>query len=84
MVAKVVTTVDAEYKEDSKKLSLADYFACQLRQELDDLSEQKLWVELYLLEPDWLAVEVCHKLARNASPFFDSRGVRQISMVCML
>ena len=81
MVAKVVATVDAKNREDSRKLSLADYFVTELRQGLDELSEQKLWVELYMLEPDWLSVEICQKLARNFCPFFDSRGLRQIANV---
>ena len=80
-VAKVVTTFDAEYKEDSRKLSLADYFAKELREGLDSLTDQKLWCEIYMLEPDWLAVEICQKLSRDNCPLIDARGLRQISNV---
>ena len=32
------------------------------------MSEEKLWSELYLLEPDWLAMEVCRKLTHEEYP----------------
>ena len=76
-LAKVVSAFDDT--DDSKKLMLANYFSSELRDVFDNLSEKKLWSELYLLEPDWLAVEVCQKLAQNTSSYFDTRGLRQIS-----
>ena len=76
-LTKVVAAFDD--KEDSKKLMLANYFSSQMRDVFDNLSDQKLWTELYLLEPDWLAVEVCQKLAHNTASIFDTRGLRQIA-----
>lgn len=77
VLTKVVAAFDD--KEDSKKLMLANYFSSQIRDVYDNLSDQKLWTELYLLEPDWLAVEVCQKLAHNTASSFDTRGLRQIA-----
>ena len=62
-LAKVIAMLDPKDDENSKKHLLADYFACQIKLVVHDLSDQKLWSELYLLEPDWLTVEVCRKMA---------------------
>ena len=69
-LTKVVAAFDD--KEDSKKLMLANYFSSQIRDVFDNLSDQKLWTELYLLEPDWLAVEVCQKLAHDTASRYHS------------
>ena len=78
VLTKVVAAFDD--KEDSKKLMLANYFSSEIRDVFYNLSDQKLWTELYLLEPDWLAVEVCQKFAHNTASSFDTKGLRQIAM----
>ena len=77
-LTKVVAAFDD--KEDSKKLMLANYFSSEIRDVFYNLSDQKLWTELYLLEPDWLAVEVCQKFAHDTASIFDTKGLRQIAM----